>query len=75
MQNRSTEPSNSNVVSLFDRAREIKNRKEEIVVEEDVESIDSFSEVMRRNAENKARMAKERSKANQGVIRSHRLKR
>ena len=78
MRNSSTEPSTSdNVVSLFERAREIKAKKEE--VEEDVSEektpVESFTDIMRRNAENKARMAKERSKSNQGVIRSHRLKR
>lgn len=34
----------------------------------------SFSEIMKRNAENKDRMKKERLKANQKVIRTHRLK-
>lgn len=38
------------------------------------ESGPSFSEIMKRNAENKDRMKKERLKANQKVIRTHRLK-
>lgn len=34
----------------------------------------SFSDIMKRNAENKDRLRKERLKANQKVIRTHRLK-
>lgn len=34
----------------------------------------SFSDIMKRNAENKDRLKKERLKANQKVIRTHRLK-
>lgn len=34
----------------------------------------SFSEIMKRNAQNKDRLKKERLKANQKVIRTHRLK-
>lgn len=34
----------------------------------------SFAEIMKRNAENKDRLKKERLKANQKVIRTHRLK-
>ena len=57
----------SNVVNIFDK------RKKDKPVKKQDES--DFAEIMRKNAENKARMAKERAKANQGVVRSHRLKR
>ena len=57
----------SKVVNLFDRKVEEKK-------EETEEETMSFEEIMRRNAENKERMRKERAKANKGVIRSYRLK-
>ena len=81
MRNSSQEQTRSdNVVSLFERSREIKENKENKEIEEENVSeeksaVESFNDIMRRNAENKARMAKERSKSNKGVIRSHRLKR
>lgn len=62
----------SKVVSLFDKARESSASKE-IEAKKAEEDFD-FETIVRRNMENKARMNKERSKANRGVIRSYRLK-
>ena len=62
-----------NVISLFrtnPKPTKINREEEEATPEEN-----SFLEIMKRNRDNKARMAKERAKANQSVIRSHRLKR
>ena len=42
--------------------------------EEDKKARLALSEVQRKNAEKKARLASEREKANKGVIRSYRLK-
>ena len=70
MQN--TDQNESNIISLFDAKKRAKN-KEETSSEE--KSVDDFLEIMKKNAENKARMQKERNKSNKGVIRSHRLKR
>jgi hypothetical protein len=57
----------SKVINLFDR--EVEEKKEETE-----EETMSFEEIMRKNAENKERMRKERAKANKGVVRSYRLK-
>jgi len=40
----------------------------------DAPKTESFSDVMRRNAENIERLRKERSKANQSVLKSYKLK-
>jgi hypothetical protein len=63
-----TNDQSQKVVSIFDRKKDStqKNAKES-------ESYD-FENTMKRNAENNARMKKERSKSNRGVIRSYRLK-
>ena len=64
----------NNVVSIFrkdsDNQKDSKKRKEE-----DSEERNSFLDIIRKNMDNRARMAKDRAKANQSVIRSHRLKR
>lgn len=59
----------SKVISLTERgeSKSIGNK------EEKPENF-TWEETMRRNEENKARMKKEREKANHGVIRSYRLK-
>lgn len=62
----------SNVVSLNKKREEKENT---ITVDEThSKTEENFAETMRRNAENAARMKKEREKANKGVIRSYRLK-
>ncbi len=70
-----TENHEENVVSLFDRqkpsSRPEANKANSAATNE--ESFD-FETVMRRNAENKQRLSKERKKSNKGVIRSYRLK-
>ena len=70
MQGQTTE-STSKVVSLF-KAREQKVAAETAVTE--AKPGESFEDVMRRNAENLERMRKERSKANQSVLRSYKIK-
>lgn len=67
-----TDNQTTKVVSLLERSQ---NRKKESDQKDtnNVENYD-FETAMKRNAENQARMKKERSKSNRGVIRSYRLK-
>ena len=67
-----TENHEENVVSLFDRQTQSpkSGEKNDSPVNESYD----FEAVMRRNAENKQRLSKERKKSNKGVIRSYRLK-
>ena len=69
MQN--TDQNESNVISIFDAKKQAKKKEESPSNET---SLDDFLDIMKKNAENKARMQKERNKSNKGVIRSHRLK-
>lgn len=62
--------SNGKVISIFNPENHSKASDEM----EKVNSSDSFSEIMRKNAENRDRLKRERLKSNQKVIRSHRLK-
>ncbi len=70
MQN-SSEMNQDKVISLFGKKAE---KKEDKTKEETKDEGLSFAEIMRRNAENADRLKKERAKANQGVIKSYRLK-
>jgi hypothetical protein len=54
------------VINMFDKKTKVKKESEEIET--------FFEEIMRKNAENKERIKKERSKHNKGVTKSHRLK-
>lgn len=63
-----------NVVSIFRSNKKDDCKKEEKPVENKEESVDTFSEIIRKNAENRDRLKKDRFKSNQKVIRSHRLK-
>ncbi len=64
----------SKVVSIFERNEE-KKKANENSSEEDVAAEDfTWSDVMKRNAENASRLKRERDKSNKGVIRSYRLK-
>jgi hypothetical protein len=71
MQGQTTEPT-SKVVSLF-KAREQKAAVDAEATSE-AKPGESFEDVMRRNAENRERLRKERSKANQSVLRSYKIK-
>ena len=61
----------NNVVSMFEKAKQ--SEKPKVKKESSSESYD-FEEIMKRNANNLGRQARDRTKANRGVIRSHRLK-
>lgn len=65
-----------NVISFHQRKKESPptDHFEETHIAQKEDHELSFAEIMRRNAENQERMRRERLKANQGVIRSHRLK-
>jgi hypothetical protein len=58
------------VINMFDRKKIVADKEEYVFSEKEEEG---FAEVMKRNAENKARVAKERAGANKSVLRSHRL--
>ncbi len=58
------------VVSIADRSQKSANQNQSNETQENF----SWEETQRRNEENRARMKKEREKANKGVIRSYRLK-
>lgn len=58
------------VVSIADRSQKSANQNQSSETQENF----SWEEIQRRNEENRARMKKEREKANKGVIRSYRLK-
>ena len=60
----------ANIISLSRKAQEKKDPS--AVVDNATEP--TFEEIMRRNIENLERMARERAKANQSVIKSYRLK-
>ena len=62
-----------NVVSLFNKA---KATEAEVALEAQAaaDSEESFEDVMRRNAETKEKLRKERLKSNQAVLRSYRIK-
>ena len=70
MEGQSTE---TKVVSLF-KARQDQAAATEATQGPDKSKPESFSDVMRRNAENSERLRKERSKANQSVLRSYKIK-
>lgn len=62
----------SEVISLNKKREE---KQQTVTVDEThPKPAENFAETMRRNAENAARIKKEREKANKGVIRSYRLK-
>ncbi len=83
MQDRISQDSN-NVVSIFSARQAQKNSpktdlsepEKALMPEESAEKIEAeeIQDVMRRNQENYERMRKERSKANQSVLRSYRIK-
>jgi len=78
MQDQSPEKANQqdNIVSLF-ATRKAKAEAEaaaEAKTEEKAPSSESFTELMRRNAENDERLRKERLKANSSVLKSYRIK-
>lgn len=58
------------VVSIADRSQKTASSSQSNETQENF----SWEEIQRRNEENRARMKKEREKANKGVIRSYRLK-
>lgn len=70
MQSNVNNNSTLNVISLTRKAQEKKGDTTD--VENSAEP--TFEEIMRRNTENRDRMARERAKANQSVIKSYRLK-
>jgi hypothetical protein len=59
--------SDDKIINIFDREREPKEKTES--GDEEL----SFEEIMKRNAENKARLERERKKDNSKVKRSYRL--
>jgi len=62
----------SNIIDF--KSRKIKSDIKKIQDEnEDIEEVESFEDIMKKNAENKERERKERMRANNGVKRSHRL--
>ena len=65
-----SENENNKVVSMFGRKE---NEEPAVKTKKETESFD-FEAIMKKNAENSGRQAKERSKSNRGVIRSYRLK-
>ena len=80
MQDQSTDkvtPS-ENIVSLFaarqEAARKAKGEIAEENTEEKAKSTESFTDLMRKNAENDERLRKERNKANSSVLKSYRIK-
>jgi hypothetical protein len=70
MQSNVNNNSTLNVISLTRKTQEKKSDTTD--VENSAEP--TFEEIMRRNMENRDRMARERAKANQSVIKSYRLK-
>lgn len=65
----------SKVVSINERNQsKKKNEAEASGTETEVATDFGWSDVMKRNAENRSRLKEEREKANKGVIRSYRLK-
>lgn len=66
-----TDNNQGKVVSLFGRAKEAPAKAEKN--EETQEDYD-FEAIMKRNADNRNRLSKDRKKANRGVVRSYRLK-
>lgn len=72
MQIPNTEANGSDkVISLFGRKKEEDSKKNS---SDQIDEKFDFAEVVKRNMANKDRLAKERKKANRGVIRSHKLK-
>ncbi len=66
-----TDNNEDKVVSIFDRPRTTSEKsKTEKTENEDFD----FETIMKKNAENKFRLNRDRAKSNRGVIRSYRLK-
>ena len=75
MQNPNTN-SNDKVVNLFARRQTSTEKTDttEAASTEDGADSESFSDSMRKNAENADRLRRERLKANQSVLKSYRIK-
>ena len=73
MEKQDTIETKANVVSLFNKkaAASSTDEQKETTASAPVES---FEDVMARNARNKERLAKERSTANKSVLRSYKIK-
>jgi hypothetical protein len=65
------EISMSKVINFFQAKRELENKEEDEVPQEEQLS---FEEIIKKNERNKERIRKERSQANRSTLRSYRIK-
>lgn len=61
----------SEIINIFDAKRKLEKESKE---KKDNEENMSFDEIIKKNEENRKRMAKDRERANKSVTRSYRLK-
>ena len=73
-ENSSVEGSDGNVISLFGQGGRKAVSGSKGKNDEDDQAELSFTEIMKKNAQNKKRMQDDRKRANRSVIRSYRLK-